>query len=81
MHPERIFNETAGFADVWTLLGTPAPVTFPCPFLSEENYLVEAIDKIMVKNSMKPIAAYSPHFSIPGEALSDHWPVMAVLEY
>lgn len=81
VHPARIFHELAGFNDVWTMLGTPAPVTFPCPFLSDEGYLVEAIDKIMVKNGLNPIAAYSPHFSIPGEALSDHWPVMAVLEY
>lgn len=81
VHPARIFHEMAGFDEVWSLLGTPAPVTFPCPFLSEEGYLVEAIDKILVKNDMRPIAAYSPHFAIPGEALSDHWPVMTVLEY
>lgn len=81
VHPARIFHEMAGFDDVWTLLGTPAPVTFPCPYLSDECYLVEAIDKIMVKNQIRPIAAYSPRFSIPGEALSDHWPVMAILEY
>lgn len=81
VHPSRIFHEMAGFNDVWTLLGTPAPVTFPCPFLSEEGYLVEAIDKIMVKNGLSPLAAYSPQFSIPGEALSDHWPVLSVLEY
>ncbi|MFC2821343.1 MAG: endonuclease/exonuclease/phosphatase family protein [Sphaerochaeta sp.] len=81
IHPSRIFHETAGFDDVWTLLGTPAPVTFPCPFLSDENYLVESIDKIMVKNGIHPIAAYSPRFSIPGQALSDHWPVLSVLEY
>ncbi len=81
IQPSRIFHEDAGFEDVWNILGTPAPVTFPCPFLSDELFLVEAIDKIMVKDGLSPIAAYSPQYSIPGQALSDHWPVMAVLEY
>lgn len=80
IHPSRILYEHAGFMDVFALLGIPAPVTFPCPYLSSETYLVEAIDKIMVAGEIKVVLASSPQYSLPGKALSDHWPVAAVLE-
>ncbi len=80
IHPSRILYENAGFMDVFALLGIPAPVTFPCPYLSPETYLVEAIDKIMVAGNIKVVLASSPHYSLPAKALSDHWPVAAVLE-
>lgn len=79
LQPARILNEDADLLEVFTTLGLPSPVTFPCPYLSEENYLVEAIDKIMYKNCT-PLMASSPHFYIPGGVLSDHWPVMAMFE-
>lgn len=80
VHPSRIFESEAGFQDVFTLLGVPAPVTFPCPYLSDEKHLVESIDKIMVRGIITPKLASSPRFSIPGSVLSDHWPVVAILE-
>lgn len=80
IHPSRIFHEQAGFQDVFTLLGLPAPITFPCPFLTHETFLVEAIDKIMIQGAIQPVLASSPHFMIPGQVLSDHWPVAAVLK-
>jgi len=80
VHPARIFREQAGFMDVFSALGLGAPVTFPCPYLSDEGYLVEAIDKIMFKGPLCPLLCSSPHFLIPGGALSDHWPVAAILE-
>lgn len=80
VHPSLIFQKNAGFTDVFTTLGLPAPVTFPCPYLSDEGFLVEAIDKIMVRGPVRPLLATSPHFLIPGGVLSDHWPVAAVLE-
>ncbi len=80
VHPSRIFAEQAGFADVFTTLGLCAPVTFPCPYLSSEGFLVEAIDKIMVRGNIKPVLASSPQYTIPGGVLSDHWPVAAVLD-
>lgn len=80
VHPCRILQETGGFKDVFSLLGVPAPVTFPCPFLSDELYLVEAIDKIMIRGEIRPLMATSPHFHTQGQVLSDHWPVMAMLE-
>ncbi len=80
VHPSRIFQEEAHFQDVFTLLGIPAPITFPCPFLTNETYLVEAIDKIMVRGAIKPIIATSPHYLVPGQVLSDHWPVATVIQ-
>jgi endonuclease/exonuclease/phosphatase family metal-dependent hydrolase len=80
IHPCRILNKEAGFVDIFEFLGLCAPVTFPCPFLSEERYLVEAIDKIMVRGEIKPILATSPQYFHKGGVLSDHWPVMGVLE-
>lgn len=79
--PTRILAQEGGFLDVFRLLGIPSPVTFPCIYLSEEDFLVEAIDKIMVKDGPRPICATSPHFHISGSVLSDHWPVMTVFEY
>ncbi len=80
VHPSRIFHEHGAFQDVFSLLGLPAPITFPCPFLSNELYLGEAIDKIMIRGAIRALIATSPHFHIPGQVLSDHWPVMAMLE-
>ena len=80
VHPSWIFHEQAGFSDVFTLLGLAAPVTFPCPYLSSERFLVEAIDKIMIKGPIRPVLATSPQFMTVGGALSDHWPVAAVLD-
>ena len=80
VHPSWIFHEQAGFSDVFTLLGLAAPVTFPCPYLSSERFLVEAIDKIMIKGPIRPVLATSPQFMTVGSALSDHWPVAAVLD-
>ncbi len=80
VHPARIFSEQAGFRDVFTTLGLCAPVTFPCPYLSSEGFLVEAIDKIMTRGNIKPVLASSPQYTIPGGVLSDHWPVAAVLD-
>lgn len=80
VHPSRIFSEEAGFSDVFTLLGLAAPVTFPCPYLSSERFLVEAIDKIMIRGPIRPVLATSPHYLTVGGALSDHWPVAAVLD-
>ncbi|MGE4584279.1 MAG: endonuclease/exonuclease/phosphatase family protein [Sphaerochaeta sp.] len=80
VHPSRIFSEEAHFRDVFTALGLSAPVTFPCPYLSSEGYLVEAIDKIMIRGTIRPVLATSPHFMTVGGVLSDHWPVAAVLE-
>lgn len=79
VHPARIFSEQAGFQDVFTLLGIPAPITFPCPFYSDENHIVEAIDKIMIRGPIQALLATSPHFHTVGSVLSDHWPVCAVL--
>ncbi|WP_320128977.1 endonuclease/exonuclease/phosphatase family protein [uncultured Sphaerochaeta sp.] len=80
VHPSRILHEIASFEDVFEHLGLCAPVTFPCPFLSEERYLVEAIDKIMVRGNLTPLMAMSPQYFHKGGVLSDHWPVMAMLE-
>ncbi|HOE89962.1 MAG TPA: endonuclease/exonuclease/phosphatase family protein [Sphaerochaeta sp.] len=80
VHPSRILKSEAGFEDVFTILKVPAPVTFPCPYLSDETDLVESIDKIMIKGKIRPLLASSPRFSIPNSVLSDHWPVAAVLE-
>lgn len=80
VHPGRIFKTESEFQDVFTLLGIPAPVTFPCPFLSDEIDLVESIDKIMIKGKIRPLLASSPRFSVPHSVLSDHWPVVAILE-
>lgn len=79
IHPSYILQTEAGMKDLFSSLCIPAPVTFPCPYLSDENYLVEAIDKIMYKNCT-PLMATSPHFHIPGGVLSDHWPVMGMFE-
>jgi endonuclease/exonuclease/phosphatase family metal-dependent hydrolase len=80
VHPSRILYKEAQFVDVFEFLGLCAPVTFPCPFLSEERYIVEAIDKIMVRGEIKPILAASPQYFYKGGVLSDHWPVMVVVE-
>ncbi|MDD3903316.1 MAG: endonuclease/exonuclease/phosphatase family protein [Sphaerochaeta sp.] len=80
VHPSRIFHELARFEDVFSLLGLPAPVTFPCPFFSEELYLVEAIDKMMIRGNIRVVIATSPHYHKKGSVLSDHYPIMAVLE-
>lgn len=80
VHPARIFSQEAGFTEVFTALGLCAPVTFPCPYLSNEGFLVEAIDKIMLRGNIKPVLATSPQYTIPGGVLSDHWPVAAVLD-
>lgn len=80
VHPSLIFQRNAAFTDVFSALGLPAPVTFPCPYLSKEGFLVEAIDKIMFRGPIRPLLATSPRFLIPGGVLSDHWPVAAVLE-
>lgn len=79
LHPSRILIEDSNMIDVFRYLSEPQPVTFPNTYLSEEDYLVEAIDKILAKNA-KPLMAYSPHFHIPGEALSDHFPVTCLVE-
>ena len=80
VHPSRILRQEAQCTDVFDFLGLCAPVTFPCPYLSEERYLVEAIDKIMTRGAIKPLIASSPQFIHNGSVLSDHWPVMAILE-
>ncbi len=80
VHPSRIFSEEAQYTDVFSALGIAAPVTFPCPYLSTEGFLVEAIDKIMVRGEIRPILATSPQFMIPNGVLSDHWPVATVLQ-
>lgn len=80
VHPARIFSQEAGFTEVFTALGLCAPVTFPCPYLSNEGFLVEAIDKIMMRGNIKPVLATSPQYTIVGGVLSDHWPVAAVLD-
>jgi Endonuclease/Exonuclease/phosphatase family. len=79
IHPEYILERDTEYRSVFSALGIPAPVTFPCPFLSEENHLVEAIDKIMFRDC-RPLMACSPHFYLPGEVLSDHYPVSAMFE-
>ncbi|MFA6774993.1 MAG: endonuclease/exonuclease/phosphatase family protein [Sphaerochaetaceae bacterium] len=81
VQPTRILCEEGGFSDVFRLLSVPAPCTFPCLFLTDEEWLVEGIDKIMVRNGVKPLMASSPHFHLPGSVLSDHWPVMGMFEY
>ena len=78
LHPGRILSE-AGFKDVFTLLHEPHPLTFPCLGLTDEEYLAEGIDKLMVIG-FKPLMACSPHFYIPGSTLSDHYPLVAMLE-
>jgi endonuclease/exonuclease/phosphatase family metal-dependent hydrolase len=80
VHPSRILQQEAQFVDVFDFLGLSSPVTFPCPFLSEERYLVESIDKIMTRGSIKPIIATSPQYFYKGSVLSDHWPVMTIFE-
>ena len=80
VHPSRIFHELAQFENVFSLLGLADPVTFPCPYLSEELYLVEAIDKIMIRGDIRTVMATSPQYHRKGSVLSDHYPVMAVLE-
>ncbi|MBI9093726.1 MAG: endonuclease/exonuclease/phosphatase family protein [Sphaerochaeta sp.] len=80
IHPSRILQEKGDFRDVFSLLGLPAPITFPCPFLSDELFLVEAIDRIMIRGAVRALIATSPHFHMGGQVLSDHWPVMAMLE-
>ena len=79
LHPARILIEDANMVDIFRYLHEPQPVTVPNTYLSREDYLVEAIDKILVKN-VKPLMAYSPHFHIPCEALSDHFPVTCMIE-
>ncbi|MFA6844913.1 MAG: endonuclease/exonuclease/phosphatase family protein [Sphaerochaetaceae bacterium] len=81
VQPVRILHEDAQFEDVFSLLKIPSPVTFPCVFLSDEDNTVEAIDKIMVKNGVRPLIASSPHYHIPSQVLSDHYPVMTIVEY
>ena len=76
--PSLIFEDRAAFKDVFTALGVTSPVTFPCPYLSPEGYLVESIDKIMFKGPIRPVLAASPRYMTVGEVLSDHWPVAAV---
>lgn len=80
VHPARIFAQEARFTDVFSALGLCAPVTFPCPYLSNEGFLVEAIDKIMMRGNISPVLATSPQYTIPGGVLSDHWPVAAILD-
>lgn len=80
VHPARIFSQYALFIDVFSALGLCAPVTFPCPYLSKEGFMVEAIDKIMIRGAIRTVLATSPHYINEGKVLSDHWPVCAVLE-
>lgn len=75
----RILHEEYGLDDLFRRMGVPSPCTFPCTFLSDEDWQVEAIDKLM-GSGIKPLAAFSPHFHITGHVLSDHWPVMTVFE-
>ena len=55
LHPGRMLQE-AGFKDVFTLLHEPHPMTFPCLGLTDGEYLVEGIDKMMVID-FKPLMA------------------------
>lgn len=80
IHPSRIIREKTDFRDIFCMLKTEHPLTFPNTFLSPELYLVEAIDRVMVRR-MRPLLATSPRFVYPGEAVSDHYPVTAMLEY
>lgn len=80
VHPQRIIAEMTDFKDIFRILSTEHPLTFPNTFLSPELYLVEAIDRIMVRK-MRPALASSPRFVYPGEAVSDHYPVCAMFEY
>lgn len=81
VQPVHILHEEGGMEDAFRILGVPSPVTFPCIYLSEEDWQVEAIDKILVKNGVRPLVACSPRYHIPGGVLSDHWPVMTCFEY
>ena len=78
LHPGRMLQE-AGFKDVFTILHEPHPLTFPCLGLTDGEYLVEGIDKMMVID-FKPLMASSPLFYIPGSTLSDHYPLCVMLE-
>jgi len=80
VQPVHILSEEGGFSDAFRLLGIPAPCTFPCLYLTDEEWQVEAIDKLMVRNGVKPLMASSPHFHVPGSVLSDHWPVIGMFE-
>lgn len=80
VHPQRIIAEKTDFRDIFRILSTEHPLTFPNTFLSPELYIVEAIDRVMVRK-MRPCLASSPRFVYPGEAVSDHYPVCAMLEY
>ncbi len=75
----RILHDEFGLDDLFHLCGVPSPCTFPCIFLSEEDWQVEAIDKLMGRG-IRPLAATSPHYHTPGHVLSDHWPVMTIFE-
>jgi endonuclease/exonuclease/phosphatase family metal-dependent hydrolase len=81
VQPTHIFVEEGGFLDVFQYLHVPAPCTFPCIFLTNEDWQVESIDKMMVRNGVRPLMATSPHFHIPGFVLSDHWPIMGMFSY
>ena len=78
LHPGRILEE-AGFKDVFKIMHEPHPLTFPNLGLTDEEYLAEGIDKMMVIG-FKPLIVTSPHFYIPGSTLSDHYPLAAMLE-
>lgn len=78
LHPGMILQK-AGFEDVFSILHEPHPMTFPCLGLTDEEYLSEGIDKMMVIG-FKPLMATSPHFYIPGSTLSDHYPLCVILE-
>ena len=71
--------QEAGFKDVFTILHEPHPLTFPCLGLTDGEYLVEGIDKMMVID-FKPLMASSHLFYIPGSTLSDHYPLCVMLE-
>lgn len=78
LHPGRILGN-AGFTDIFTALHEPHPVTFPNLAFTDESYLCEAIDKFMYIGFC-PLMACSPHFYVPGSALSDHYPLAVMLE-
>ncbi|MDY6342923.1 MAG: endonuclease/exonuclease/phosphatase family protein [Sphaerochaetaceae bacterium] len=75
----RILHEEYGLEDLFRKMGVPSPCTFPCLFLSDEDWQVEAIDKLMGRN-IRPLVATSPHYHTTGHVLSDHWPVMTIFE-
>ncbi|QQO09065.1 endonuclease/exonuclease/phosphatase family protein [Breznakiella homolactica] len=79
IHPARILS-SAGFSEVFNSLGLLPPVTFPSQPITDEIFMNEAIDKIMVKGPVKPLLAAVPRYYAHGFPLSDHWPVMAFFE-